>query len=108
MVCNDNKNQIETIIGDTLSRVFTVTDKFVEHPEDFIDKVYFVCNELKIIKELDPIGENNWKLKIDSTITSTFKPMMTTYDIKVYFKDGTHDTGIREASLTILDTENKM
>ena len=102
--CNCENNKIELIVGDTLNRLFVVSGENVE----YIQNVYFICKDLGISQELQFIGENEWLLNIDKSITANFEPMTTDYDIKINFTNNMLETVSYQAPLEILENKNKL
>lgn len=104
----DNESQIVLIIGDTLKKTFEITDE--NNTEDFystLNRVEFMCKELSIFKDLTHKGNNLWELRVESEITSQYKPTVTDYNIRLHYNDGTTLTASYRVSFEVLENTNE-
>lgn len=75
---------IELVQGSTTN----IRRKFKSTEVVLIDKVYFSCKELGLCAELEKTENNEFIYTITDELSSTFPPMITTYDLTVQYLDG--------------------
>lgn len=96
-------NVLRLIQGDVFELNITILDydKTLE-----IEEMYFSCQEEKVIKKFEKVGDNEFYIVIPSEETRKFVPTITDFDVTVKFFDGEDLTFLFEGKIEILKKRN--
>lgn len=82
-----------TIIGNKPIKVIQGTTKDIRRKfnadvTETISSVHIVCDALHLNVELSLTGNGEFTYRLPANVTLQYKPMVTTYDMKVVYSDG--------------------
>lgn len=97
------RSDIMIIQGDTSQINITVEGV----PHEAIEKVYFSCSKLDIVKELTYDTDiNKYVLLFSSEETSSMNKIITNFDITVKLFDQKIKTGLYQGKITVSEKNN--